>query len=56
MLQLFNVGTQRRPAQHIAPAASASPMAMTVEVKEDNRSLTFLASLPGFSRDDIKVI
>ena len=56
MLQLFNMGPQQRPAQHIASAASASPMGMTVEVKEDKKSLTFLASLPGFSRDDIKVM
>lgn len=56
MLQLFHMGPQQRPAQHIASAASASPLGMSVEVKEDNKSLTFLASLPGFSRDDIKVV
>ena len=55
MLQLFNMGMQR-PAHFIAPALNTPPMGMTVEVKEDNRSLTFLAALPGFSRDDIKVI
>lgn len=54
MLQLFNMGMQR-PAQFIAPALNTSPMGMTVEVKEDNKNLTFLAALPGFSRDDIKV-
>ena len=56
MLQLLKMGSQQRPAQHIVPAASASPLGMTVEVQEDNKSLTFLVSLPGFSRDDIKVV
>lgn len=56
MLQLFNLGTQQRPARQVAPVADASPLRMKVEVKEDNKSLTFLASLAGFSKDDIKVI
>ena len=56
MLQFWNMGARQRPAQHIVPAAKASPLGMTVEVQEDNKSLTFLASLPGFSRDDIKVM
>lgn len=51
MLQLFNMGMQRP-----APALDTPPMGMTVEIREDNRSLTFLAALPGFSRDGIKVI
>ena len=56
MLQLLNVRTQQLPSQQTPPAASAPPLGMTVEVKEDSKSLTFLASLPGFSRDDIKVV
>lgn len=56
MLQLLNMGAQQREAQHKTPAASAPPLGMTMDVKEDNKSLTFLASLPGFSKDDIKVL
>lgn len=56
MLQLFNMGTQQRPARQVVPVAGGSPLGVTVEVKEDSKSLTFLASLSGFSKDDIKVV
>ena len=56
MLQLFNKGIQQRSARQVAPVAGASPLGVRVEVKEDDKSLTFLASLSGFSKHDIKVV
>lgn len=56
MLQLLNTGIQQRSARQVAPVAGTSPLGVRVEVKEDDKSLTFLASLSGFSKDDIKVV
>ena len=50
MMQVFDTTASQRSS---APAAA--PLGLSVEVKEDHNSLTFLASLPGFAKDDIKV-
>ena len=55
MLQLFNGVEHQRPVRAATPAAATPSLGVSVEVKEDKNSMTFLASLPAYRKDDIKV-
>ena len=55
MLRILNT-TSIEPAIAAADGTSQAPARVGFEVKEDDSNYTFVATVPGYAKEDIKVV